>query len=50
MEKTLEEVKLLKFKKFYTKWLSGGMNRKLSLAISIVGDPIIIFLDKPTTV
>jgi ABC-type multidrug transport system ATPase subunit len=29
--------------------LSGGMKRRLSLAISLVGNPLTIFLDEPTT-
>ncbi|MGK5633024.1 ATP-binding cassette domain-containing protein, partial [Streptomyces sp. URMC 123] len=28
---------------------SGGMRRKLDLAMTLVGDPRIIFLDEPTT-
>ena len=31
------------------KELSGGMKRRLSLSISLVGDPKVIFLDEPTT-
>ena len=29
--------------------LSGGMKRRLSLALSTLGDPRIIFMDEPTT-
>eukprot|EP00742_Colponemidia_sp_Colp-10_P012044 GILJ01013471.1.p1 GENE.GILJ01013471.1~~GILJ01013471.1.p1 ORF type:complete len:1008 (+),score=146.02 GILJ01013471.1:44-3067(+) len=29
--------------------LSGGMKRRLSVAISLIGDPKIIFMDEPTT-
>jgi ABC-type multidrug transport system ATPase subunit len=28
---------------------SGGMKRRLSVAISAIGDPKIIFMDEPTT-
>lgn len=28
---------------------SGGMKRRLSVAISAIGDPRIIFMDEPTT-
>lgn len=33
----------------YSKNLSGGMKRKLSLCIALIGGPDIIFLDEPTT-
>jgi len=29
--------------------LSGGMKRRISLAISAIGNPKIIFMDEPTT-
>tara|TARA_B110000090_G_C13065943_1_gene325321 strand:- start:169 stop:420 length:252 start_codon:yes stop_codon:yes gene_type:complete len=36
---------------FHTKAaaLSGGMRRRLSIAMSIIGDPPIVFMDEPTT-
>ncbi len=33
-----------------TKTFSGGMKRRLSVAISLVGDPAVCILDEPTTV
>ncbi|XP_046856229.1 phospholipid-transporting ATPase ABCA3-like [Xenia sp. Carnegie-2017] len=32
-----------------TKTYSGGNKRKLSTAIALIGDPLIVFLDEPTT-
>lgn len=49
VEKTLKNVKLTEFRHFLVKELSGGMKRRLSLGISLVGQPQIIFLDEPTT-
>ncbi len=47
--KALKEVYLTRFADFKTKQLSGGMKRRLSVAIALVGDPKVIFLDEPTT-
>jgi ABC-type multidrug transport system ATPase subunit len=45
----ISEVMLDKFRHFQVKTLSGGMKRRLSVAISLVSDPKIIFLDEPST-
>jgi len=45
----LKDTKLEKFKDYLVRELSGGMKRRLSLGISIVGNPQIVFLDEPTT-
>jgi ABC-type multidrug transport system ATPase subunit len=29
---------------------SGGMKRRLSVAISFMGDPLVVYLDEPSTV
>jgi len=38
-----------RFTEFKARELSGGMKRRLSVAISLVSDPKIIFLDEPST-
>jgi ABC-type multidrug transport system ATPase subunit len=45
----IEDVKLTPKTHFMTKALSGGMKRRLSVAISLVSDPKIIYLDEPST-
>lgn len=47
--KSLEEVQLLPQRHYFTKELPLGMRRRLSIAISMVSKPKIVFLDEPTT-
>lgn len=45
----LEEVSLWDVKDNPSSSFSGGMKRRLSVAISLIGDPKVVFLDEPTT-
>ena len=45
----LERVGLANRSKVWGERLSGGEKRKLGIAMSLVGDPELIFLDEPTT-
>ena len=49
VKETLEIVMLTDFAKKKVKELSGGMKRKLSVAMAIVFRPKIIILDEPTS-
>jgi len=46
--KCLEDVGLAAERDIMSKKLSGGQKRKLSLAMAIIGEPRILFLDEPT--
>ena len=49
VDKAINDVMLNKFRNFKTCSLSGGMKRRLSVAISLVSDPKIVYLDEPST-
>ena len=48
-QKLLEEFDLLKAADRPAKTYSGGMRRRLDLAVSLIATPPVIFLDEPTT-
>lgn len=45
----LEDVGLENKAKSYVNEMSGGQQQRLSIALALVNDPIVIFLDEPTT-
>ncbi|OVA13315.1 ABC transporter-like [Macleaya cordata] len=49
VEKSLAEVKLTEAAKMRSGSYSGGMKRRLSVAIALIGDPKLVILDEPTT-
>ena len=45
----MEQFKLTEYRDFKISALSGGNKRKLTLALSMVGNPTFLFLDEPTS-
>lgn len=45
----LKDVDLLNERNMKSSELSGGMKRRLSLAIALVGQPRVVFLDEPSS-
>lgn len=49
IENKLKEVNLLEKQDLQVGTYSGGMKRRLSILLSTIGDPGVLFLDEPTT-
>ncbi|KAF3436036.1 hypothetical protein FNV43_RR23128 [Rhamnella rubrinervis] len=49
VQKSLAEVRLIEAAKMRAGSYSGGMKRRLSVAIALIGDPKLVILDEPTT-
>lgn len=49
VEKSLAEVKLTQAARMRAGSYSGGMKRRLSVAIALIGEPKLVILDEPTT-
>ncbi|KAJ0615074.1 putative ABC-type sulfate transporter [Helianthus annuus] len=49
VQKSLAEVRLSESARVRTRSYSGGMKRRLSVAIALIGEPKLVILDEPTT-
>lgn len=49
IDQKILEVNLMKKKNEKVGSLSGGMKRRLSICVSLLGDPSVIFMDEPTS-
>ena len=49
MTSSLADVGITEKRDTRAKELSGGQKRKLSVAVALIGDPKVIFLDEPTS-
>ena len=45
----MKEMHLTRYRHFLVKQLSGGTRRRLSVTISMIGDPTIVILDEPSS-
>lgn len=49
IDRIMALLSISEYRNFKTKQLSGGNKRKLTLAISLIGNPQVVFLDEPTS-